>query len=283
MNIATEGAQDEGEEGSSRWTLFKRFFGASHKDAITSVNLKTNQLAENLSNLSNTRISDVATPRAEIVALPLDADAKTFFETLKEHGYSRLPVYEETLDDPTGIVHVKDVFMNYADKRSTDKFALKPFVRDAIYAPPSMRVSALLQKMQNDRKHMAFLIDEFGGVEGLVTIEDLLEQIVGDITDEHDETEELWTKEKSGVYVAQARTLIDEFESDTNITLPKPEEGDDVDTLGGLIITIASRLPVKGEVIKTSDGHEFEIVDADPRRINKIRIRLPQLSKNATD
>ncbi len=133
-----------------------------------------------------------------------------------------------------------------------------------------------LHSLQSEHVHMALVIDEYGGVDGLVTIEDILEQIVGDITDEHDEGDEAtWQLEKPGVYIADARTDIEDFQEETYVHLPPPENDEDVDTIGGLIMTYTGRVPVKDEVIRTDDGFEFEIVDADPRRIKRVRIRPP--------
>ena len=138
-----------------------------------------------------------------------------------------------------------------------------------------MPIGVLLQKMQTARIHMALVIDEYGGVDGLVTIEDLLEQIVGAIADEHDEDEsQLWTQEAPGIFVAQARMDLDDFEAAAGVQLADPEVAEEVDTLGGLVIRLAGRLPVRGEVVPHPDGHEFEVVDADARRIKRLRIRL---------
>ena len=138
-----------------------------------------------------------------------------------------------------------------------------------------MPIGVLLQKMQTARIHMALVIDEYGGVDGLVTIEDLLEQIVGAIADEHDEDEsQLWTEDAPGVFVAQARMDLDAFEAAAGVRLVDPEVAEEVDTLGGLVIRLAGRLPVRGEVVPHPDGHEFEVIDADARRIKRLRIRL---------
>ena len=145
-----------------------------------------------------------------------------------------------------------------------------------------MPIGVLLQKMQAARIHMALVIDEYGGVDGLVTIEDLLEQIVGDIADEHDEDEsELWTEEAPGVYLAQARMDLEDFEAAAGVRLADPELAEEVDTLGGLVIRLAGRVPVRGEVVPHPDGHEFEVVDADARRIKRLRVRLQRRRRDA--
>lgn len=278
MNNAQESVPSDEEGDSPRQTgIFRRLFGTKKSIHATPSTVRQTELAQNFSQLKNRRISDIAIPKADIVALPIDTDMETFFATLREHGYSRIPVFSDTLDDPSGLVHVKDLFMTYGLDGEAKNFSLEPFVRPLIYVPPSMRVSTLLQKMQSDHIHMALVIDEFGGVDGLITIEDILEQIVGEITDEHDETNEtLWSQERPGIYLVKARTSLEDFERETGVVLPMPEDEDDIDTIGGLIITHTARVPAKGEVIKTDTGFEFEILEADPRRIKTVRIRLPK-------
>lgn len=271
------GAGDD-DGGARQRGFLSRFF---HKTRAKSKGKNTamGQAPEwNISALKRVKVSDISIPKADIVALPIDADIEDFLNALREHSFSRLPVFRETLDDPLGLVHVKDVFMSYGLELKKQKFSLEPFIRPLIYVPPSMPLLTLLQRMQAEHVHMALVIDEYGGVDGLVTIEDILEEIVGDITDEHDDKEEdLWRLEKPGVYVVDARAEISEFESDTHITLPHPEDGEDVDTIGGLIMTYTGRVPVKDEVIRTDDGFEFVIMDADPRRIKRVRVRPPLL------
>lgn len=139
-----------------------------------------------------------------------------------------------------------------------------------------MPLSVLLQKMQNDRTHMALVIDEYGGVDGLVTIEDMIEQVIGDISDEHDTAEDgHWTQEKPGVYLALSKADLEEFEAEIGIDLSEPLEDEEADTLGGLVFVLAGRVPARGEVIPHPAGVEFEVVDADPRRIKRLRVRLP--------
>jgi magnesium and cobalt transporter len=209
------------------------------------------------------------------VAVPEHATLEEVAAVFQSSTVSRLPVYSETLDQPLGLVHLKDLALQYGFGASGAAFDLRGLLRPLLYAPPSMPVWVLLQKMQTARIHMALVIDEYGGVDGLVTIEDLLEQIVGDIADEHDEDEsQLWTRDSPGVYLAQARMDLEEFEAAAGVTLAPPEVAEEVDTLGGLVIRLAGRVPVRGEVVLHSDGHEFEVVDADARRIKRLRVRL---------
>ena len=170
---------------------------------------------------------------------------------------SRLPVYAEILDQPVGLVHLKDLALKYGFGASPDGCSTcAACCGPLLYAPPSMPIGVLLQKMQAARIHMALVIDEYGGVDGLVTIEDLLEQIVGDIEDEHDEDEgQLWTLEDPGVYIAQPRVELDDFEAETGIRLADGDMAEETDTLGGLVYRMAGRVPARGEVVMHPDGH----------------------------
>ncbi len=276
MDMETENSEQNEESPSRSW--FSRMFKKKAQKEQDLSSSPTSALTLNISALKGTSVSDISIPSADIVALPIDSDLDAFLDALREQGFSRFPVYRETLDDPLGLVHVKDIFMSYGLELKKQKFSLEPFVRPLIYVPPSMPLLTLLQRMQAEHLHMALVIDEYGGVDGLVTIEDILEEIVGDIIDEHDERDEAqWRLEKPGVYMVDARAQIEEFEEETNVALPKPENDEDVDSIGGLIMTFTGRVPVKDEVIRTDDGSEFEIVDADPRRIKRVRIKPPLL------
>jgi magnesium and cobalt transporter len=229
-----------------------------------------------LPNLRRLRVDDVAIPKAEIVAVPVTIGKEELVEIFREHGYSRLPVYKGTLDTPLGLVMLKDLALGYGFGTGGGRFNLRKLLRPLLYAPPSMPVGVLLQKMQRDRMHMALVIDEYGGVDGLVTIEDLIETIVGEIEDEHDEVEgDLWIEEKPGVYLVQSRAPLDEFEALIGIRLAPEDEEEEVDTLGGLVFLLCGRVPARGEVIPHESGVAFEVVDADPRRIKRLRVRLP--------
>ncbi|TMV73065.1 HlyC/CorC family transporter, partial [Thioclava sp. BHET1] len=232
-----------------------------------------------LSNLRSLRVDDVAVPVAEIAAVPIDIEKDALVEVFREHGFSRLPVYKETLDKPLGLVLLKDLALQYGFGAGNGRFVLRKLLRPLLYAPPSMPVGVLLQKMQRDRVHMALVIDEYGGVDGLVTIEDLIETVIGEIEDEHDEAEGgLWSEEKPGVFIAQSRTPLDEFEAAIGMKLRGSEDEEEVDTLGGLVFVLIGRVPARGEVIPHESGVEFEVVDADPRRIKRLRVRLPGAS-----
>lgn len=228
-----------------------------------------------LSNLRRLRVDDVAIPKVEIAAVPLDIGKDDLVEAFRQHGFSRLPVYKGTLDHPQGLVLLKDLALQHGFG-ATGRFSLKKLLRPVLFAPPSMPAATLLQKMQRDRVHMALVIDEYGGVDGLVTIEDLIETVIGEIEDEHDEEEgALWKQEKPGVFVAASTVPLDEFEAAIGLTLRNGEDDEDIDTLGGLVFLRTGRVPVRGEIVPHESGAEFEVLDADARRIKRLRVRLP--------
>lgn len=239
-------------------------------------------MVNNILRLRDLRVEDVMTPRADIVATAEDASLDEVLATFEQGTLSRLPVYRETLDDPQGFIHLKDLALTYGIGRvsTPEAFRVCDFVRTALFVPPSMRIASLLQKMQGERVHMALVIDEFGGVDGIVTIEDLVEQIVGDIEDEHDaEDVAEWVEEADGAWLVQARADIEDFQKASGITLVPEDWEEDVDTLGGLVFMLANRVPTRGEVIPHPTGHEIEIVDADARRIKRVRLRDGSLSQ----
>jgi magnesium and cobalt transporter len=232
-------------------------------------------LLPGMSNLRRMRVYDVAVPKAEIVAVPVTIRRDDLVKVFRDSGLTRIPVYKGTLDSPLGFVHLKDLSLRYGFGAPVEDFDLLGLVRPVLYVPPSMRIGVLLQKMQTSRMHMALVIDEYGGVDGLVTIEDVLEQIVGEIGDEHDEEErEGWHRENPDVYLALSRADLEEFEEEIGIKLVPEEVSDEVDTLGGLVFSLSGRVPARGEVVLHPDGHEFEVVEADARRIKRLRVRL---------
>ena len=230
-----------------------------------------------LVNLRRMRVDDVAIPKVEIVAAPANLSLEDLVEMFREHGFSRMPVFRGTLDSPLGLIHLKDLALKHGFGAG-GKFTMRPMLRPLLYVPPSMPIGVLLQQMQTKRIHMALVIDEYGGVDGLVTIEDLIEQVIGEIEDEHDEVEGgLWVHEKTGQWLIQARAALDDVEAETGLRLIGDED-EDIDTLGGLIFMLAGRVPLRGEVIAHPSGAEFEVVDADPRRLKRIRLRMPSIS-----
>jgi magnesium and cobalt transporter len=228
-------------------------------------------------NLRRMRVEDVAVPKPDIVAVPLSISKDELVTVFRDSGKTRVPVYDGTLDTPIGTANLKDFALLHGFNGEKAKMDLREMVRPLIYVPPSMPLGVLLQKMQAERIHMALVIDEYGGTDGLVTIEDVIEQVVGEIEDEHDiEEAKSWVMEAPGCYLAQARTDLDDFEVEIGMRLTDHEEVDEeeIDTLGGLVTMLAGHLPARGEVILHPDGPEFEVVDADPRRVKRLRVRL---------
>ena len=237
-----------------------------------------------LGNLLRLSIEDVSIPKADIVAVHDKITKDELFDTFKNTALTRLPVYENTLDSPLGFVHFKDFILKSNSEDDVTPFLVKNILRTLLFVPPSMSLGVLLAKMQAERTHMALVIDEYGGVDGLVTIEDLIEQVVGDIEDEHDEANQKdWLLEKPGQYLATAKTSLREFEEETGLDLTNEASIDteEIDTFGGLVFILAGRVPVRGEIVPHPHGMEFEIVEADPRRVKKLRLRLPDAIKAA--
>ncbi len=231
------------------------------------------------------RVSDVMTPRADILALEISTPLAEVVRRFVDSEHSRMPIYRESLDDPVGVVHIKDVLKLIAPADVEPESAPRPPWRDPIlhrlrreilYVPASMRTADLLLRMRVQRIHMALVIDEFGGTDGLVTLEDLIEAVVGEISDEHDEQSapEI-TPRPGGLLEADARTPLEELESLLGVSLAPPDHDEEIDTVAGLVATLAGRVPQRGEVIVHPDGFEFEVMEADPRRIRRLRIRPP--------
>ncbi len=252
------------------------------------------------------RVEDIKVPRADIIAIDETATIAELLMLFRTAGVSRIPLFKETLDDPNGMVHVKDllryVMGDTAPREPAPPPAPGPQIdaelakaidlgradikrpvrgaqmrRPVLYVPPSMPAMNLLIRMQSTRIHMALVVDEYGGTDGLVTIEDLVEQIVGEIEDEHDvaEAANIVDDPRHGL-IAQARTPITELEAHIGIKLLKPEEESDIDTLGGMIFALVGRIPSRGELIRHEFGLEFEVLDADPRRVKKLKIHRPR-------
>ena len=227
-------------------------------------------------NLRRMRVEDVMIPKADITAVPDSTSLKEAVAVFKESGLTRLPVFEGTLDTPIGFLHLKDLALTHGFNGGGHAFDLQAMLRPLLFVPPSMTIGVLLTKMQAERRHMALVIDEYGGVDGLVTIEDLIEQVIGEIEDEHDIDEGLFfTEEKPGCYMALAKTPLEDFEAEIGQSLTDHEEVDEeeIDTLGGLVFMLSGRVPARGEVVVHPNGPEFEVVDADPRRIKRLRVR----------
>ena len=273
-------------------SFFAKLFGrgapqsektSPHELADKSTELSKDEMVDAAERFHILSVQDVMVPRANIVAADSTASLKELTQTFKTAGHSRLPVYKDTLDEPIGMVHIKDVLpyllfnaKGRSAKSYPDKKIIMSIKRPVLFVPPSMLAQDLLKRMQARRSHMAIVVDEYGGTDGIVTIEDLIEEIVGEIDDEHDDVDPeiqiVTGKGGRSVWEADARTAIDDFEKALGRDFATPDEEDDVDTLGGLVFTLVGRVPERGEIICHPDGVEFEVVDADPRRVKRLRI-----------
>ena len=229
-------------------------------------------LIANVLRLRDETARDVAVPRADIVAIDVSTSFPALVKRFAEEQHSRLPVYRGTLDEVVGMVHVKDV-LGFLDAGKQPK--LENFVRRVMFVAPSTRVIDLLQHMRLSRVHMALVVDEYGGIDGLITIEDLVEEIVGEIDDEHDvgTTPPEVVERPDGSFLVDGRADVATVEAKTGAPLRVAAEEDDVDTVGGLVASIAGRVPARGEIIRHASGTEFEVLEADPRRIRRLRLR----------
>ncbi len=230
-------------------------------------------LIANVLRLRGTTADDVMVPRADIVAIPVDVTLDQALDLIRREGHSRMPVFREQLDEIVGMVHIKDVFA-YVGR--PEAFELEAIVRTPLLVAPQVPVLDLLLQMRQARIHLALVVDEYGGIDGLVTIEDLVETITGDIADEHDEVDAPQIVERpDGTLDIDARLPIEAFEARFGSVLTDEERAADIDTVGGLIFTLAGRVPPKGEVVTHHSGMEFRVLDADPRRIRRLRAKLP--------
>src|ERR1700760_1206588 len=238
----------------------------------------------NLLRFGELKVRDVMVPRAEIVAVDEGINLADLLMLFREAQHSRLPMFRETLDDPTGLIHVKDV-LGLLQPEASGAYCLSPNARvtalrrPILFAPPSMRALDLMLKMQASHTHLALVIDEYGGTDGLVSIEDIIEQIVGDIADEHDDIAGEM-KPDGDAFIADARMDLDDFKAQTGHDFLAHAGGEDaepdIDSLGGLVVSLLGRVPQRGEIITHPDGTEFQVLEADPRRVRKLRIKLPQ-------
>jgi CBS domain containing-hemolysin-like protein len=216
------------------------------------------------------QVLDVMVPRADIKAIEVGADIGSVITAMREAMHTRLPVYRNTLDEVIGMVHIKDMLPFWGDGA---EFKLERIKREILFVPHSMRVLDLLLQMRDTAVHMAIVVDEYGGTDGMVTIEDMVEEIVGEIQDEHDKIlPARITELPDGALEADARVEVEELEKWLGLSLLDDERREDVDTLSGLIFTLLDRLPARGEVVRHPAGIEFEVVEADPRRIKRLRI-----------
>ena len=276
--------------------VLRRFFGvgeASLRESIEDVleenseeavdfSREERDMLKNLLGFRDVRLDDVMVPRADIEAVEVSIAADDLLARFSDCGHSRMPLFRDTLDQPLGMVHVKDVVAAIHDavQAGKDTKSIDPgrLMRPVLFVPPSMPAMELLVKMQASRSHMALVIDEYGGTDGLVTIEDLIEEIVGEIEDEHDEEEVFLKPLNDDHWRANARLPLEELQAALQLALPPVEDIDDIDTLGGLVFALAGRVPERGEIIASdvSGGRRlsFIIRDGDARRIKTVEIRL---------
>ena len=226
-------------------------------------------ILSNILDLRDINVLDVMVPRADIVAIDVSITNNELFSLLAEKQFSRIPVYHETLDEVLGTVHIKDIMASIAKGLDIN---IKNLITELPVVSPSMSLLDLVLKMRQSRRHMVMVIDEYGGIDGLVTIGDIIESIIGEIDDEHDtNSNPEMLKESDGSITADGRVNIEEFEERFGTLLSK-EEREESDTLGGLVSDIAGHMPTRGEILTHKTGMIFEVIDADPRRINKLRI-----------
>jgi len=280
--LTAEERQKKGLRGLFRF-LKRRNSGEALREAIEELIEETettdtdqaptgeSSLLLNILKLGEKTAYDVMTPRVDIRAAPEDIDFRGLIQLVREHGHSRVPIYRNDLDDIVGIVHIKDVLPYIFEP---DTFELQKIMRAPMFVAPSIRVLDLLLQMRLSRAHIALVVDEFGGIDGLVTIEDLVEEVIGEIEDEHDVVRGPGLVQRpDGTWLADARTTIEEFESRVGPVLTDEERTQDIDTLGGLVMSLTDRVPSRGELVTHSSGIAFEVIDADPRRIKRLRVR----------
>jgi len=237
----------------------------------------TKKIFSNVIDIRNKCVEDVMVPRADISAISEDSFMDSLMKIMSKTKHSRIPTYSENLDKITGMIHIRDFLslLNTFDRREIKKKKIKDISRKILFTSPSMKILDLLLKMRSEKIHMSVVVDEYGGTDGLVTIEDLVEEIVGEIEDEHDMVQRLYFKKlKKNSYEVSARMLINEFEKKIKKTIIF-EEKDKIDTLGGLVFSLAERIPERGEIIKYEQQNmEFNVVEADTRKIKKIVIHF---------
>ena len=231
------------------------------------LSLKEKSILSNILSINKLKADDVMIPRASIIAIPQDSSFQNIIDTIDKESHSRMPIFRKDLDDVLGMIHIKDI-IKFSGSNHND-FNIKKIMREVLFVPPTMPVMNLLLKMQATKLHMALVIDEHGGTDGLITIEDVIEEIVGEIEDEHDKDDDFnFKKIDSNTFEAKADMTLDDFNHESNLSIVE----ENVDTLGGYIFSKINRVPYAGEVIKVDNTYQFEIIEADPRKIKKIRI-----------
>lgn len=259
---------------SVRETIEELIEEGNGDEGATPMEASERELLRNILDLKGSTVADVMVTRSDIVAVEVGLPFEELIDTLLEAGHSRLPVYKETLDDVIGMVHIKDVF---AASRRGEAVPIEKLIRKTLFVPPSTTVLDMLAQMRLNRCHLALVVDEYGGIDGLVSIEDLMEEIVGDIEDEHDEEEAtpIVARDEAGRLVLDSRMPLEDLETRIG-TFLTDEEREQVDTVGGLIFSLAGEVPTVGAVLTHPDsGFQFEVTEADGRRLQGVVLRNP--------
>ena len=245
-----------------------------HEESQQPINPEERLMLMNILALDQRRVDDAMVPRADIVAARAETPLDELVQIFREAAHSRLPIYRNTLDDVIGMVHIKDLLAVWGERELPEMSRL---VREVLFVPSSMPVLDLLHQMQATHIHMAVVVDEYGGTDGLITIEDVVEEIVGEIEDEHDRREAPQVVERpDGTLEVDARVPIEELENQLGYELVPEDREEHIDTLGGLVFSLLGRVPRRGELIRHPNGTEFEVIDADPRRVKRLKVgRLP--------
>ena len=240
----------------------------SSNDAGSNLTSKEKTILENILTINKLKAYDIMVPRADIICASHNASFDDLIKIINAESHSRIPIYRKDLDDVLGMIHIKDL-IKLTSKEMQNNFDLKSLLKEVLFIPPSMPVLNILLKMQSTKLHMALVIDEHGGTDGLVTIEDLVEEIVGEIQDEHDNEEITeFKKINDATFVADAKMELSEFQKKTGIIFNSVT----IDTLGGYVFSMINRVPQKGEIIKSDPAYTFEVLDADPRKIKILKI-----------
>ena len=244
-----------------------------HIDNEREFSIEEKEMLTNIIGFGKSRVEDSMVPRADIISADIEASAGEIIKLFSECNHSRIAIYRENLDDPVGMLHIKD-FVGALSKKNIEDIILEPLVKDILFVPPSMKSRELLLKMQVSRIHMALVVDEYGGTDGLLTIENLIEEIVGEIEDEHSEAEVYKINVYENFIDVPARTTIQEVEEIIGFNLLDDDMDEEIDTIGGLVFLLAGRIPQRGELITHPKGFEIEIKEVDQRKIINVRFRL---------
>ena len=257
-------------EPSSRSELIDLLRASQERELIDVDALK---IIEGALTVADKQVREIMIPRSQVVFIKADQKPSEFLPVVIGSGHSRFPVILENKDEIVGILLAKDLLKYLAKKNGS--FDIEKVIRPSVIIPETKKLNVLLSEFKSGRNHLAVVVDEYGGVSGLITIEDVLEQIVGDIIDEHDvEENQLWLEERPGVYLVHARLELDDFFEQTGVDLKDHETEEEYDTIGGLVSSLTNRIPVRGEVVRDKFNNEYSVVDADPRSIKRLRVFL---------